>query len=378
MLNITMSEARQRNYSLGFEDKDQDKRAQSALSYVDMLASQVKANVSGWPVSLFKTESGGIEKDRAKINQKFFSYLETVGPSDKPKLTLEQIEQIKSEVKQSLGTELDHYQSQIREAQRAIKNYYRDIESKQGQLVQAQRALDALKNGAGPEIRIIEAINKTSEDGFFTFLGVRNGYVDFLTAPITLRFVDPPAKIDTSCYMGRYYVRIKIRNMRVTVEPAFENSKFGDYIHPHVDSDGTICWGSIDVSKEKVEKNYLGILSAARFVLTNYNDQSAYRIIDNFRKVPVLMNSIRYVSENPGTPFDVQKPRVFDAEGYDQWGYDKDGFNRDGIDRDGYDRDGFNEDGFDREGYDSEGYNYDGEDRDGNYRPSDDDYEGDE
>lgn len=136
----------------------------------------------------------------------------------------------------------------------------------------------------------IEAIVK---DGWYRYeseftKAMNSGFEEpclyFTTPRVNMSFYNKAVGAEMNVDMGRYLIKYRVRTGVIEVKTHEDNLSVEGYIHPHVASDNTLCWGnaSAHYSKSMVEHTPSLAFKSMRVILQTYNDESPYRSISEF------------------------------------------------------------------------------------------------
>lgn len=106
----------------------------------------------------------------------------------------------------------------------------------------------------------------------------------FTTPRVNMSFYNKAVGAEMNVDMGRYLIKYQVRTGVIEVKTHEDNLSVEGYIHPHVASDNTLCWGnaSAHYSKSMVEHTPSLAFKSMRVILQTYNDESPYRSISEF------------------------------------------------------------------------------------------------
>lgn len=106
----------------------------------------------------------------------------------------------------------------------------------------------------------------------------------FTTPRVNMSFYNKAVGAEMNVDMGRYLIKYRVRTGVIEVKTHEDNLIVEGYIHPHVSSDNTLCWGnaSTHYSKSMVEHTPSLAFKSMRVILQTYNDESPYRSISEF------------------------------------------------------------------------------------------------
>lgn len=298
----------------------------SALNYVRTLASSANINISEWNIlSIFGKEDGiNLNTDKKSLNKLFFEKLEKVKQEAKEaalkpeviqsqalevekikKAFVEAAKRIRSAEINTLKNNVYQHEDNMRRAQATLDQAlkaYQDINNKINALEQVTdvdtKYVQAL---AGVE-RVIAAglwVNPVYEDGFL-YLNTKSN--------VMLHEINKTAKLELHVDLGQLAVRINVAsNMHFDVIPYKNNLAVASYYHPHVRTEGQICWGEAQTAAMKHIANLdlEKALTLLHSLINSYNPGSPYMPLARFKTEG---NKMSRVSESIKHPEKKKKP----------------------------------------------------------------------
>lgn len=192
---------------------------------------------------------------------------------------------------------IQNIKTNIKNKEDNIRSYFESINAR---IAERQAYLVELYNIENrPDTDHTTQIDEINKGGFFEFdfdktISKNDGYLYFITKPIILSYKNEAAKINIDgVNFGRFYCAVNLRGGRTKVLKYSKNIEYSGYIHPHVSSDGGVCWGNAAnmVTDAYKSFNLVNILKALQVVLTTYNEASPYASIEKF---DIRLNPHRY------------------------------------------------------------------------------------
>lgn len=129
--------------------------------------------------------------------------------------------------------------------------------------------------------KIMDALASTN----WNFHRINGTKLEFISrTEVMLRHIEPKAGMHYELNCGKFKVSIDLNGMYVNLQ-RHERCAVGGHWHPHVDSQGTICFGNgaATYNQAVVNGDVLAILQLIDKLLPNYGDQP-YVTINNFKK----------------------------------------------------------------------------------------------
>lgn len=102
---------------------------------------------------------------------------------------------------------------------------------------------------------------------------------------VVLKHKDEDQGMDITVNMGRYMAVIDFNRSRVRVHRFERNIQTSEYYHPHVTTDASVCWGNAaeTITQSLQTFNIKKLLGTLHVLLHEYNDESPYRALVEFR-----------------------------------------------------------------------------------------------
>jgi len=164
-----------------------------------------------------------------------------------------------------------------------------------GAMRETARKREEISKLTGVSMDLTPEIKKIVADGWFTLepqktrelnaaSTTNNHGIYFSTQDVFLTHKKPTANIDITVPMGKYLIKYMPQDANLYVMEYKDNVKVSSYIHPHVASDGSVCWGTgHDKTMLALANQQPSIaFNILRMVLTSYNDDSPYASLGEF------------------------------------------------------------------------------------------------
>lgn len=229
---------------------------------------------------------------KSEINKAYFEYVEA-HPDVKQeipeasKIVLDKLVSVQTSPEyRNVRRSLDDYRS------RATRSF-RDANASLEQAMVYKAKLDELENNS--TIILSQKIKAIIDAGWYTLdlehlagqelMSPERMSVVFKTPPVMIKHFNSRAGLQMDVPMGTYRVEWYPRQAIINVAPDTDNVIVEGYCHPHVASDGSVCWGNASEAHTKGMTGYdVGVsLEALQVILTTYNAASPYISLDAFQ-----------------------------------------------------------------------------------------------
>lgn len=296
MQTHTMEEIRKRNYVIPEHPDanltpDAKSRNESALKYIEHLASLTGTDVSSWmPGSIFANEKGEFPRERNKINELFFKYRGLAETSKKDgatpaSLSDREAEAICLKFDQTFAKNVNKMIAAEKEQaimlHNEYKRYVKETEKRHLRFHEKRSLLLGLETAKKKGTGVAEALKRIISEAWWALSDTPvAGAISLITPEIRLTFVNDKAKIATAVNLGRLQLDIACPAASLTTKAVkYDNNPVADgYYHPHVTAEGNICFGDMSDAYHSAAQNFdlETICEIMRKVFTNYNDESPY------------------------------------------------------------------------------------------------------
>jgi len=227
-------------------------REVSAVDYIKFLARSTQKNISRWKVEDLFFENGRLITNKNKINKKFFQKLSA---GRKKKKVISKLN-IMGLVKRTNEKTILRLELEIKEREQRILKLRNN------------------SNNSNIEEQVWEIINTGCWEnpiiqGKYLFLNTTNNV------------------ILNSNNLGKFGAAFNLVDKKIYVTPYSGNKEGGDlYIHPHINSDGRICWGNISSEAEKAVSglNLIKVFNFLHGLLNSYTGNAPYTLLSNFNR----------------------------------------------------------------------------------------------
>lgn len=286
------------NSRAALEEISNKKEAETCLNYIDFLASTngISADKMELPDFSFSKDGSMVtwpytKKDMTKI---FFDFLETAAKDKKEGMTKD--EAFAAFVNKNKSKAVENVTKLIKERERRMNDFVRGLHDDQAFILRQISEIAQIEKGS-----VEPFIADIAENTFFTYEGYGVPKVDrtkymcpslnekalmFSTPEIPMTFKDNGAGIDVTLNMGSFMLAIT-DSFAIWVFPHMNNITGGaaaNFYHPHVHSEGRICWGDQSAPRDQAVKtcSIVPILKIVQAILTTYNQSSPYVPLTSF------------------------------------------------------------------------------------------------
>lgn len=300
---------------LGIEDKNKQIKM---LGYIERLASLSKVDIQGWDINKEFGEgtANRLLTDHAEINRRFFEKREKIAAEDQAK---EQAGEnpafslpgsVKAAIEKQRQEHIDHFVEEQRGALHTAIQQATEYACLSEEYIQKASHASLKIHGLTGEERpkVSDEIEKIVRAGFWSYFGYDSENVFFESrGPIVLSCVNDAAGINLTVNLGRFRLLYGPSTAKVRLLP-HQNNLVSQYrCHPHVYSDGRICYGGAHAIIPKLLANG-EVANAVRLItqiITEYNPNSPLWGLSSYVKQKVF---------NP----DPAPPPVFEGQPEDE------------------------------------------------------------
>jgi len=274
-----------------FSRMNEEKRKAHILGiqYIEFLANQNNTKMEPWDLlEVFGTGKGNeLVTDKTEINKRFFAKLEDIKnktPAAAFAIESRIMEQMDALTRSNLDREINTLK---RERDNHISNATRNFTAGHREL-EAAHAVDvrimALERR---ESTVPNQIAQIVQENFWEFHALNGPNLDLVTKnDLILTHKNPAAGVDLRVNFGKFKVSINLQNFSLKVLKHEGNLDLGNFYHPHVYTNGEVCWGTASgtVSQKLPKGELKDVLSLLASVLANYNDGNPYRHLAEFQE----------------------------------------------------------------------------------------------
>lgn len=318
---ISQMEASNYSYFDAIEPKVKRSANVNAVKYIKKLAALTNTDISNWDiVALFKhpEKDGFLVTDKTAINQIFFKFRE-VAPTVQTTLSDDMTARLIQLQKKRRATSANHIRDRALSKERDAKSYYNTFLNLLGEAATLRKQYEIM---IGHESSYPHELAKILAEGFWELDTVTDDLICVRTKhDIHLNFVNKKHGAYMNVNLGRFLIKYNVGRASVKCVKYDNNLTHNGYYHPHVSSDGDICFG--EISNEVTEYLSSGVLTKVleliQKALTAYNDNSAYANIHKFYLERIAYeNRISVEDIKPDGTFDPaligSEPRPEDGE----------------------------------------------------------------
>jgi len=304
-MSMTMKEVREANYDVFYdcESPSHDSQMQSVLRYLENISHTTNTDISGWKVlEVFKnpnSEKGFIHTDKNKINELFFAETARlrgtqVATVAEPRLKGNALSIVTGYLKQLSKDWHRQARSSFESEEAKMQHLYEQLDESRSTLSDLRKIIRLPPEDPA---RFVNQLQELLADDFWTLdLGdIGAAHFQFQTKPIVLYYKNSEQAVDLAVPMGQFTVRLLWGRNHIRVLCHFDNVMTEEHYHPHVDSNGIVCYGNMlaDVEEALQERNYLKALQLTKAVLTNYCDDNPYMHLHDFAETYADMTGSR-------------------------------------------------------------------------------------
>ena len=266
-----------------------------AVKYIMTIASTSGISVMDWDAQEVFTagkSANEIVTDRCTINRLFFTHheaLQAIAPAAPISTELNEIANntLKELSRRYVADLVARADNDANGKLNQARDYFRSAEDYLTKATVARQSISSLRN----EIPDIAGQIKTLHEGkFWEYIGQKDGYQNVIRLKtrndVVCNYRNATAGIDVRVNLGMFVAEFDISAIRVRVFKSERNVQTGEYYHPHISYDGSVCWGnaSNSVSLAITNLRLVEIFSLLASVLTNYNNGNPYRSLEEFAK----------------------------------------------------------------------------------------------
>lgn len=271
-----------------------------ACDWMRILASQVSVDYKAIPLEVHSAVMGMTTK--SDVNKAFFAWHETLKPE--PTAFDDAFKKLFTGVITPLSSrEYINARDNALAAERNANDRLRRAQQDLTTMAQHQETMRRLEGNNAIDLwpRIEECLAsgwyKLDVDDTRAGLDASMGqdmHVTFITSRVNINHFNARAGIEQNVDMGTYRVKWYPRNAYITVHPCEGNVRSGSYIHPHVSTDASVCWGNGGTAYTNSMREIKPViaLSTLQTILCNYNAESPYHNLERFKTVRDGMVSI--------------------------------------------------------------------------------------
>lgn len=261
-----------------------------AVKYIEMVASTSGIDISDWDChQIFSTDAAckEIVTHRPSINARLFDHAEKLRSELPPSETSTELsiavrEALANLSRQIIANRISDADIRIRSLLRNANDAYIRMESYVKDAAAERAALSVI---TGRDNRIEEQVQEINNSSFWRYLRTEDHGIIFVTKnDIICSYKNPAAGIDITVNFGKYKAVYNMNTARISVFIYENNLRVESIYHPHVNSNGGVCWGNASEATTKAMANMdlsqlFGLLAS---VLVSYTPGIPYVSIENF------------------------------------------------------------------------------------------------
>jgi hypothetical protein len=286
---------------------EQMKAARDSITYIKTVANQANVDITEWDIlSIFAAPDGiTLLSEKKAINKIFFQHLSKVvkekdqeeekenkateqktAPLDEEKL----FGAFKEAAEKSRTKIIEQKQNQVTNLKAQMDNYFASFMQTEQTFRQQSLELMSLRNIEDDETlfnKVVSDIKKVLAEGLFINPVFKDGMFYLNTkSNAVLATVNRAANLDVRVDLGQFAIRLDTKNsMDLRIIPYKNNLLTAGYYHPHVQSDGRVCWGEAGtmVANHLASLEIGNALRIAYGLINSYNDGNPYRALQEFK-----------------------------------------------------------------------------------------------
>lgn len=254
-----------------------------AIKYIEHLTNLTKVDPSKCPIEIFLSEQGKLPVVRNKINMVYFSWNETrVKEAFIPaqSVPLDKVFIIEEQIKQGLADMIRLKTDTLIAAEEVVRSRARALDSATSDLFRYKQEIEGFRKMMSDGVHFRPMVEKVLVDPFWSLDNRRRGLV-FITQPVSLSYFRADQAVTNTANFGRLSVIVSFNRSRleVRVDEYSDNLWVDGFIHPHVDTEGSICFGNAKPAavSAAAKLDLPALMSVVKDVLTTYNDDNPYR-----------------------------------------------------------------------------------------------------
>jgi hypothetical protein len=264
-----------------------------AYAYIERLASLSGTDLSSWNYDIFTDkefpedlklyrDGSYIHTDTGKINEIFFERKRNGagGVTITDPYLLDSLRALRDDP----GYITNQMNRTVAAKQKVLEDLSAQVENSLKEVIHARRVLSEFNKNP---VDIPGHIDRIHNSGFFKLKALQNETLVFHTVnPVIVQHVNDRAGVRFSVKLGRFEVRYTISTGDLRVLPYSDNIIVDGYYHPHVSTDGKICFGEIlfTVIRYLGAADVFSVMSRVQAILMSYNDANPYVALIHFKK----------------------------------------------------------------------------------------------
>lgn len=263
-----------------------------AAHYIENLIKEVGHEMTTWSLEDFPSYNSErvLPLKEAEINTEFFSVYKqrkAAAPQnleDIDEHTKKLLEQLKkTSIERLINNCRYHYENYLLDAKKFHNNAAIAIRSAHEQYLK----IKSLEQDDASD-SFLDGINSVLKSGFYKLEKLELDTIYFKTIPdVILEYSNKASKVDARVNLGTFTVRYNITHSFLVVESGERNVLAnGSYIHPHVGSNGSICWGNASetIARALATRDAKTALTVLQALLTSYNHANPYVALETFQQ----------------------------------------------------------------------------------------------
>lgn len=267
------------------------KDAIDIINFIDFLAQNNSTSADELEMPFLKGDKHEWTLDRAAATKLFFGHMEKQEAEGKKNVILPDAaaqEAIGAAMKARLVDGSRTVKERIRAKKAEADAFMLNVQSCLSQARKLQEEIDAI-SGMDPAERIKAVVEKLAGTNW-NFHKFGGNTLEFISrSDVMLRHIDPKAGFHYELNCGKFRLCVSLSNMQIKVY-GHERTAYAEYdcafIHPHISSTSSICWGNgADTAHEaQVSGDIIKLIQLIDNLLPHYNADSPYIKIEEFKR----------------------------------------------------------------------------------------------
>lgn len=268
-------------------DYDAVHKQSNSLRYIEHLAQVTGTDVTEWPIGIFLNTNGRVFLDRQDLNEKFFEFkvkADALPKTAKP-INIAAVKVIEKTLADVLERRISDELNQMVRAEEAMRTHVDRLQEQQRKVFYHGTVARSLEKAQKSGFNLAKQVQMVIDGGFWELAEDTNA-LQFISRPLSLSYFHKEQRRDNAIHLGRVLLTIGINNdgLWPTV------TKYSGAVHkmrnphPHVGTDGSICFGEIQNAAHKAmgRLDIAALCAYVESVMDTYNEDDAFVHIYEF------------------------------------------------------------------------------------------------
>lgn len=276
-----------------FNRMNDEKRASQVetVKYIEMVAATSGIDISNWDCQEVFGEgnSNAITTNKNEVNRRLFEKAENIRSALPPaNVSTELSEVIRESIKQisarAIADQIARAEDRAASLLQDSRQTYRRFEQYLTEAASHRASVAMLRNS---DLNIDLQVQTINNSNYWEYVGIEGGQIVFMNrSDVIVAHKNQAAGIDITVNLGKYKVYISLSEAKLRVKQGSNNINSRGYIHPHVNSDGYVCWGNAaDAAAKALSKmDIVQIMGLLGSVLVAYTPGTPYQSIEEFHR----------------------------------------------------------------------------------------------